>query len=522
MESLEDRFETVQEKLLDLLESSPETIDEQIQFWDLTRWENVYLNAARRKGITKLGLTPVPPLQASENGAKEAIQMKMYLTLLKDSGFNSEKWTLSDTSTMTFHAPPKHCFKKRPRAATVVFDDDPQNAVRHTVWMDVYFLNDHEMFQKTSSHVDVHGIYYVNEDGDKLYYANFAEDAKKYSVTGQWEIKYNNKLYSSSVASSTGDSTTLTAEPQEDAVSSSQQSPRPSTSTDPPETKEDGNSTARLIRHTYYDILRPKSRNTGPRGTETRSRSRSTSRSTSPSTRRARRRTGRRGPTGGCRRSTPRRRRRSRSGSRGGRRRVHSRSRTRSTSAARSGVSEQRSAPSTPSTRSISRASSSCYAESRQRSALVESITTPPPPTISPWFGRSIGQSCGSSPRAHRGRSANSSRTVLRPTASGSGSRSRSRERLHTPQQKDPYVILVRGRANQLKCWRWRLLNRKRRVPFRCFSTTFSWVSLKAGDRPSLCRMLVVFDSKHDRETFVKEVSFPPGVTWCNGHLDCL
>lgn len=84
-------------------------------------------------------------------------------------------------------------------------------------------------------------------------------------------------------------------------------------------------------------------------------------------------------------------------------------------------------------------------------------------------------------------------------------------------------MILVRGQPNQLKCWRWRLQNRSRRVTFRCFSTTFSWVTNQPGEgRSSTSRMLVVFDKKEDRDTFVAKVKFPPNVTWCYGKLDCL
>ncbi|AAZ39804.1 E2 [Capra hircus papillomavirus 1] len=523
MTALEARFEEVQEKLLELLERNPETLDEQIEYWELVKWENIYYNAARRKGIHKLGFSPVPSLQASEHGAKEAIGMKLQLTNLKSSGFGSEKWTLADTSSMTYLAPPKHTFKKLSKPVTVTFDSNSQNAVRYTCWSHVYYLNDNDMYVKSYSNVDVHGVYYIR-DSRKQYYVNFEKDARKYSSTGQWDVSFENKHLSSSIASSSGHTATVAT--PETTVTSTQASAAAASAADSQE--ETPGSTRKLLTATYHRILRDR----GSPRPASRSRSRS---STSTSSSGSSYRPGsRRSSSGrGARRSRGRswRRTRSRSqstersrGGGGGRGRgrprrsgLHSRP-SRSPAPKGSGVPKRR--PSVRAPQSY-RGGSQQGTPPRPTAVSVASAT-PDIPRLSPWFRRRSHSTPRSPVRAPGRGSPPASLGSVRHHQSSQRKRSRSHERLHSAVKKDPYVILVRGKPNQLKCWRWRLHNRARRVPFRCFSTTFSWVSLVQGEKSIANRMLVVFDTRQDRELFLHRVTFPPGVTWCYGSLDCI
>lgn len=535
MENLESRFDAVQEKLLDIYERSPNTLDDQITYWDLIRWEQVLLNYARRSGKRTLGLQPVPSLQASENNAKEAIAMHMYLTQLKQSGFAEEPWTLTDSSSMNFMAVPKYTFKKHPKAVTIVFDDDKNNAVRHTLWQAVYYQDTNDKWHKTESDVDVQGIFYT-VDGVKNYYVLFGDDAKMYSRTGQWDVTYNNKTYSSSVASSTGPAA---REPTELATNRSSSSSEKDTSETRPDSSNKPEkrswSPASVVRSVYSATLRARSRSQNSEKASSRSSS-----DTSEERRHWRRRRHRSRSRRSRSRVRPRTTSRSRTRSRGrpaGRGRGRGRPRLRSRSIQSRAGSRLSDITATASLSPVSRPSQTrgpkprCTAQnasrrSRSRSVVARAPTTysrtPPTPILSPWGGERPRASCQSHSRAHRKRSTGAERRAVQRVSTSTRSRSRSTERLHSTSQKDPAVILLRGRVNPLKCWRWRLQNSKRRVKFQCLSTTFSWVCVQRGDRHSQARMLVTFESYEDRDIFLKTVKFPPGVSYCLGQLDCL
>lgn len=203
MESLLDRFDAVQEQLLELYERDYKDIDSQIQHWELIRRENILLFYARKKGLARLGLHPVPPLKVSENKAKEAIGMSLQLQSLKRSPYGQEEWSLTDTSAEKFAAPPSGTFKKLPKTVTVMYDKNPMNTMEYTLWSSVYVVNNDDMWQKFVSYVDYEGIYFVDDFMQKVYYVLFSDDAQLFSKCGNWDVQYANQMFSAPVTSST-------------------------------------------------------------------------------------------------------------------------------------------------------------------------------------------------------------------------------------------------------------------------------------------------------------------------------
>ena len=85
----------------------------------------------------------------------------------------------------------------------------------------------------------------------------------------------------------------------------------------------------------------------------------------------------------------------------------------------------------------------------------------------------------------------------------------------------DPPVILLRGDANTLKCYRYRF--RKRHAGgFRFVSTTWSWIGDASNDRIGRSRMLLAFYSESQREKFIHTMKLPTGVEWSLGQFDDL
>lgn len=83
----------------------------------------------------------------------------------------------------------------------------------------------------------------------------------------------------------------------------------------------------------------------------------------------------------------------------------------------------------------------------------------------------------------------------------------------------DPPIIIVKGLANGLKCWRNRCM--KANVPCLQMSTVFRW----ANSNPSVGlnnRMLIAFRSISQRKLFLETVSFPKGATFALGQLNSL
>lgn len=121
METLSARFNALQEKLMDIYESGVETLEAQIEHWQLLRQEQVLLNYARRNGVMRLGYQPVPSLATSETKAKDAIRMVILLQSLQTSEYADEPWNLVQTSLETVRSPPENCFKKGPKNIEVYY-----------------------------------------------------------------------------------------------------------------------------------------------------------------------------------------------------------------------------------------------------------------------------------------------------------------------------------------------------------------------------------------------------------------
>lgn len=456
METLSERFTALQEKLMDIYESGLETLEAQIEHWQLLRQEQVLLNFARRNGVLRLGYQPVPSLATSETKAKDAIGMVLLLQSLQTSKYAEETWSLVQTSLETVRSPPENCFKKEPQTIEVVFDGDPENRMIYTVWNWIYFQNTEDIWQKVKGQVDYEGAFYM-EGTHKHYYLKFENDANRFSTTGLWEVHVNQDTVFTPVTSST---------PQ----AGSKLSPLPSDSTS--RQSVPSTSTATSTKQRRYGRKR-----SSPTATTTR-RQRQRTRETQQKTKRLRSRT----------RSRTRSRSRSRSSGRqetdyvrgrgqGGRGRERERERGRADSSNRTSQGGGRSGR-RPQTRSRSRSGGS---PNRVGVAPSEVGTTL--------------HSVGTTGHGRLGRLLD--------------------------EAKDPPVILLRGEANQLKCYRYRA-RKKHKGNYKYFSSTWSWIGEHSNDRIGRARMLVTFISTHQRELFLDTMKLPQGVDWSYGNFDSL
>ena len=190
METLSDRFNALQDKLMDIYESGQDDLETQILHWKYLREEQVLLYYARRNGIMRLGYQLVPPLATSEAKAKDAIGMMLLLQSLQRSPYASESWTLMQTSLEAVRSPPANCFKKGPYNIEVMYDSDPENLMSYTLWSFIYYQRVDDTWNKVEGHVDYNGAYYY-EGNLKTYYIEFESDAARYGKTGQWEVHVN-------------------------------------------------------------------------------------------------------------------------------------------------------------------------------------------------------------------------------------------------------------------------------------------------------------------------------------------
>lgn len=202
MESLEARFDAVQEQLLQIYETESSSLELAITYWSLIRKECALYYHARLQGKTRLGLYPVPATRVSEAKAKDAIKMSLFLESLQKSPFANLKWSLVDTSLENFNAPPANTFKKRGMHVTVIYDSNANNSMVYTSWQDVFYVDEQDTWHKAHSEVDYDGIFYRDAQGNKVYYVHFQDDAALYSTLGQWEVHVENRVLSPPVTSS--------------------------------------------------------------------------------------------------------------------------------------------------------------------------------------------------------------------------------------------------------------------------------------------------------------------------------
>lgn len=202
MESLTERFESIQEQLLTIYESESTDLETLINYWDLMRQENLMMYYARQKGLTRIGLQHLPVLQVSETKAKQAIQMKLLLQSLLQSPYGSEAWTLSDVSLELYNAEPEQTFKKQGQTVTVIYDRDKAKEFPYVSWRYIYHQDENGNWHKAAGKVQHAGLSYTDEHGNDIFYQQFQEDADKYSTTGVWEVIFNNKTISAPATSS--------------------------------------------------------------------------------------------------------------------------------------------------------------------------------------------------------------------------------------------------------------------------------------------------------------------------------
>ncbi|ATQ38563.1 E2 [Gammapapillomavirus 24] len=202
MEWLTDRFNAVQETLLNLIEQGAQDLDSQIEYWNNVRKENVYMYYAKREGLTHIGLQPLPVPAVSEYKAKQAIHLVLLLQSLKKSPYATESWTLQNTSEELINTQPKDCFKKHPYTVEVWFDNDRNNSYPYINWDAIYYQDSQEKWHKVPGLVDYNGLYYNEVGGDRVYFTIFDTDAQKYGQTGMWTVHFKRKTLVAPISSS--------------------------------------------------------------------------------------------------------------------------------------------------------------------------------------------------------------------------------------------------------------------------------------------------------------------------------
>lgn len=391
-ETLTERFNALQDAILNLIEEGPTDLKSQILYWELSRKEHATLYYARKEGYNRLGLQPIPALTISEYNAKQAIHMHLLLKSLSKSQYASETWTLTDCSAELINTVPKNCFKKHGYTVEVWYDHDKDKAFPYTNWEEIYYQDATDNWHKVKGKVDENGLYYDEIRGDRVYFMLFTSDADKYGVTGEWTVYYRQTSIVSTSSSSrrAADSSKVQlVEP-----TTTRDSETPSTSGGSPQTRVRAiaTSTSSSPRASTSDI-RHRGRGEGER--------------TSP--RPKRRRISRRSPDG---------------------------------------------------------------------------LASPSPSEVG---------------RGHR----------LPPT------KGLPRLQRLQAEARDPYLLLLKGPANNMKCWRNRLPTSE--ISFTC-SNVWRWL----GEGHTQSRMLVAFSCETHRQMFLQTVRLPKNTSVAFGNLDSL
>ncbi|ADJ96355.1 E2 protein [Phocoena phocoena papillomavirus 4] len=211
MEKVSSHLSALQEEQMDLCDKDSRNLIDHIKYWGLLRREQVILCAARKRGMSKVGLQAVPPAKVCEEMARQAIAMQMVLTSLQGSVYGNEPWSLCETSSEMYNSEPQETFKKGGVSVRVTFDGDANNEMLYTMWGSVYRCVE-GIWRKEEGGVDHNGIY-TRYEGHKSYYIDFGEEAQKYSSLGAWAVRLRGELLTDSelVTSSTDSKTTQSA-----------------------------------------------------------------------------------------------------------------------------------------------------------------------------------------------------------------------------------------------------------------------------------------------------------------------
>ncbi|ASC49551.1 E2 [Bovine papillomavirus] len=466
MEILSARLDALQEDLLSLYESNKNDIDSQIKHWMLLRKEYVIHYYARANSISRLGYQNILTQQVAQAKAHEAIEMVLNLETLKASPYGAEQWTLAQTSRELWLTPPKHCFKKEGSTVEVWFDGRKDNAMHYTAWDKIYYQTD-SAWIKTDGHVDYDGCFYY-EGTYKHYYIKFQEDADKYSQSGDWEVHFKHHVFSpvASVSSTTdGDPDPecgLRADVQR-RVPEQHQVPL------------DNQATPRKRRRdeTGGDPAGPCTPRRKARGDRC------------PHSRDTR----------------GRRRGRDRGGGRGGRRQR------------REGDSEERQSQTedSPDERFHPGLTAAQQHGQRQRTTAEED-----PHSAAPLYRQEEGD------RGEARQPYGSPRIPEEPAQQIDPNqlpRVRRQPARILDHLADTPILLLRGGANQLKCYRYRLLKNYFNL-FLDISKTWQWIG--AGGIGNKARVTVAFESLAQRNQFLNTVPIPTGVTVAWGRISGL
>ncbi|UNR78511.1 E2 [Tadarida brasiliensis papillomavirus 2] len=193
MSSLSSRLSSVQEEILNLYEKNSEFLSDHLKLYKLLREEAAIYYLARQRGLRTINGRTVPSLASATASSKNAIEMWLLLNSLYKSRYSSEKWTLADVSMDRFKAEPENTFKKLGKHVHVLFDNDSENVNEYVCWNRIYY-NTGESFEDwevSKCAVDYNGIYYLDDDGLKVYYISFKDEAEKYSNTGVYTVRYD-------------------------------------------------------------------------------------------------------------------------------------------------------------------------------------------------------------------------------------------------------------------------------------------------------------------------------------------
>lgn len=95
-----------------------------------------------------------------------------------------------------------------------------------------------------------------------------------------------------------------------------------------------------------------------------------------------------------------------------------------------------------------------------------------------------------------------------------------SRLRRLEAEARDPDVLLVKGSANNLKCWRYRC-EKKFGHLFSFISSVFRWINDDFSQHYN-SRLLVAFENRDQRNQFLMSVTFPKQSSYVFGSLDSL
>lgn len=97
-----------------------------------------------------------------------------------------------------------------------------------------------------------------------------------------------------------------------------------------------------------------------------------------------------------------------------------------------------------------------------------------------------------------------------------------SRLRRLQEEARDPPVIIITGRQNNLKCWRHRFTQKYSDL-YECCSTAWKWLGPNSeGYRGTDAKLLIAFKNQEQRQAFLNTVNLPKNSTFSMGHLDSL